>query len=204
MLLAMATPVYRPAFGLEGLPQLGTVVRGGSDSAPTLNVVSPAHVTRVVSASPPLHWRVEAIPDDGFFMLTILDEEDNAVALDVALPRPGPPGLQTTDLAALDVRLPQNTLLRWSVAWRPEAGAPPRAFDFGWIRFAPLTAEEQGEFAAMPEVDRPAFLALRGGFHEALAAANAFAEAHPEASAARDAVTVLLEQVPAAVRPTLD
>ncbi len=198
VLIAMAMPTYRPAFGTVD-PDLGEWVVRADESAATVaasarvSVVSPLHVTRVLAASPPLFWSLDRPATRGDYYLSVLDSEEEPIVLDVALPRPKQAGLQRIDLAHHGVQLPKEKTLRWSVAHRAEPEAPPTSFDFGWVRRASLESAAAARLEAAPASERAALLAAAGAFNEALAEALAAREARPDDPARAEAVARLLE-----------
>ena len=192
MLLAMHVPDYRPAFGLAMPGESSSGALRGGEGAGWLRVVSPAHRTRVDAASPPLFWSTDRVPETGAFYLTLLDREEEALVLDRRLPAPASQGLQRVDLATLGVTLPPGEDLRWSIAYRPDEDSPPAAFDFGWLRRAPLDLEAADRLAGLPVHERSAFLAAAGCYNEALAVALAERDAAPDDPSRRDAVERLL------------
>ncbi|MCA9505991.1 MAG: DUF928 domain-containing protein, partial [Myxococcales bacterium] len=194
VLLAMNLPDYHPAFGRDPLAAGDWIVRGEGADEVGIVVAGPDHLTRTSLASPTLHWSLAKLPSGGVFHLTILDEDDEPVVLDRALPAPTRTGLQRLDLGALGVSLPIGPVLRWSIAWRPSEDAPPASFDFGWLRVVPLDAADAARIAAAPPGERVALLAEAGCFHEALdlaLATEARAGATPDVERA---ITRLLEQ----------
>ncbi len=194
ILLAMAMPEYRPAYGLE--PQTGSdwIVRSDAPTAESIVALVPDHVARACSASPVLHWSIDRVPAAGALFLTIVDAEDEPIVLDRPLAAPARAGLQRLDLARLGIALPSGRALRWSVALRADEAAPPSAFDFGWLRVEAPDAAQATGLAARGEADRAAGYAELGCYSEALEAALVVRAAHPGDPAPARAVAKLAEQ----------
>ncbi len=192
MLLAMAMPSYRPAYG-TGLPGLSSwTTRSTEPDGVKITLASPDHVVRTSSARPPLYFLLDAVPEAGTFYLTIVDADDEPIVLDRALAAPEHSGLQRIDLAMLGVSLPEDRALRWSVALRIDEDAPPSTFDFGWIKVAPLGGVSALD--ARPIQDRIALYAEAGCFHEALDSALQTRARYPDDPRAERAVRSLLAQ----------
>ncbi|MBK7950949.1 MAG: DUF928 domain-containing protein [Deltaproteobacteria bacterium] len=190
ILLAMAMPDYRPAYGVESMAQGEWIVRGGDDAPARITVLAPDHVVRACSPGPILHWSLDRVPGSGDFFLTIVDAQDEPVVLDRRLARPARPGLQRTDLAALGIALPSGGTLRWSIALREDEASPPGTFDFGWLR-----VEVPDAAAADPstrgDASRSADYAALGCYAESLEAALRARASHPKDPAPERAVEAL-------------
>ena len=207
MLLAMATPAYEPAFGLDVPGGPGWTLRSVSAEDLSIAVVSPDHVTRVSVERPVLHWAIDALPAEGGFYLSVLDGEGEPVIEDQRLPAPSDVGLQRTPLASLPAvdgrALPAGETLRWSIDWREGLEAPTGAVDFGWLRFAPLDPDAEAALSTTADADRSAFFAGEGCFHESLEAALALRDAHPDAAFVEASIRTLLEQTRDGARAAL-
>ncbi|MCR9095134.1 MAG: DUF928 domain-containing protein [bacterium] len=207
MLLAMATPAYQPAFGLDVPGGPGWTLRSVSDEDLSIAVVSPDHVTRVSVERPVLHWAIDGLPADGGFYLSVLDGEGEPVIEDQHLPSPVAVGLQRTPLASLPLvdgrTLPEGETLRWSIEWREGLEAPTGAVDFGWLRLSPLELDAVAALASTADANRSAFFAGEGCFHESLEAALALRDAHPDAAFVDASIRTLLERTRDAARAVL-
>lgn len=194
VLLAMAMPDYRPAYGLE--PQAGAewVVRGGEVPALEIVALVPDHVARACSPSPVLHWSLDRVPEKGDFFLTIVDADDEPIVLDQPVARPARAGLQRLDLAAARVSLPQGRTLRWSIALREDEAAAPSAFDFGWLRVETPDPARAAELADGGDARRAAGYAELGCYSEAFEAALVARSKQPADPTATRAVAKLAEQ----------
>lgn len=190
ILLAMAMPDYRPAYGVESMAEGEWIVRGGDDAPARITVLAPDHVVRACSPGPILHWSLDRVPASGDVFLTIVDAQDEPVVLDRKLARPARPGLQRTDLKALGIALPSSGTLRWSIALRADEASAPGAFDFGWLR-----VEVPDAAAADPSTrgdeSRSADYAALGCYAEALEAALRARASHPKDPAPERAVEAL-------------
>ena len=198
MLLAMAMPEYVPAFGTESLDPGAWRLRGDASRGPTIRLVTPDHVVRTRTDRPVLHWSLDRLPERregaGFF-LTLLDGEDEPIALDVPLAWPERAGWQRLELSALDLALPARTRVRWSVAFRATPEAPPTAFDLGWMRWQPLDEVQAAALEDEATPDRVATLAATGCFHEAVARALDAVDRYPDDDRPKEALRLLLAAV---------
>ncbi len=194
VLLAMAMPDYRPAYGVEAQAGSEWIVRGAEVAESKIAVLAPDHVARACSASPVLHWSIDRVPGRGELFLTIVDADDEPVVLDQKIARPARAGLQRLDLATSSIALPIGRTLRWSVALREEEAGAPSAFDFGWLRVEALDAGTAATLAARGDDHRAAGYAELGCYSEALEAALALRAKHPEDPAPQRAVAKLAAQ----------
>lgn len=194
VLLAMAMPDYRPAYGVEPMDGGAWIVRGGEDAKVRIRLLAPDHVARACSPQPTLHWSLDRLPATGDFFLSIVDEQDEPVVADRPLARPTRAGRQTLALDALGVALPSGRTLRWSIALRADEYAAPEAFAFGWLRAAPPSAEEAAALAARGEAGRSAGYAELGCYAEALDAALAMRARHTDDPEPAKAVEQLARQ----------
>lgn len=196
ILLAMAMPDYRPAFGTTVMGSREHVVRNAAEKdVVEIVIVAPEHVTRTSERNPTLHWWLSGIPSTGAFYLTILDAADEPVVLDLRLDTPRASGLQRADLRKLGIQLPDTGTLRWSIALREEEETPPRSFGFGWLRVAPLSDPLAKQVSDSGVADRVALYAEAGCFHEALEAALLTRDRHSDNPEAKRAVSLLLEPI---------
>lgn len=194
ILLALATPDYRPAYGRDVVEGGEWIVRGGDAPSIRITALVPDHVVRACSASPILLWHVDRLPEAGDFRLSIADENDRTIVDDRTLPRPSRAGLQRIDLAALGIALPADRTLRWSIALRSDDGSPPAGFDFGWLRVEPPAAADAANLAAGSEGDRAAAFATLGCYSEAVEAVLDVRQRQPHNVSASAALARLAQQ----------
>lgn len=194
ILLAMAMPDYRPAYGLEPRSGADWIVRGGESTSPEIVALVPDHVARACSASPILHWSLDRLPASGELFFTVVDADDEPIVLDRRIARPTHAGLQRLDLASLSIALPEGRTLRWSIALRDDDAAAPTAFDFGWLRVEKPDAAKAAELAARDDGQLAARHAELGCYSEALEAAFVARAKHPGDPAPVRAVAKLAEQ----------
>jgi hypothetical protein len=190
----MAMPEYQPAFGTDPLGPQDWTTRSPGPDAVTITLATPNHVIRTSTRQPVLHWSLDRLPTSGSFHLAIVDRDDEPVVVDRLLPAPAAPGMQRLDLAALQLELPADRALRWSLALREGEDGPPRAFAFGWLRVSPLSPRVAEQIAASATPDRVALYAAAGCFHEALDVAIDTQARHPDDPRPRLALDSLLEQ----------
>lgn len=194
ILLAMAMPDYRPAYGVEVESSGEWIVRGTDPGAPHITLLAPAHVVRSCTPTPILHWSLDRVPATGRFFLNVVDAQDEPIVLDRPLEFPTRAGLQRLDLAALGVRLPAGPVLRWSIALREDEDSAPHAFDLGWLRVEEPDAAGASDLAARGEESLAAGHAVLGCYAEALESALRVRAAHPDLADAERGVARLAEQ----------
>ena len=90
--------------------------------------------------------------------------------------------------------LETNEEYRWSIAHRVDEWAPPTAFAFGWIRYAPTDDTLSNRLADAPAGDRPAIFADTGYWYDALSGAIDLMRSHPGQTLPSTAVQALLDQ----------
>jgi hypothetical protein len=194
ILIAMVMPRYESPIDAAIRTAEPSAYRSSGDPNLNIRTLTPNHVAWTRFSQPALHWSVDQMPDRGAFYFSMMDADDDVIADNVALEKVVRTGIQSISLEDLEIRLPGNVEIRWSVAHRLEEEAPPTEYAFGWIRVVGIAPELREKVNSAEPSELPDVLARAGYWYDSLEAILELESKFPDDDAPREALRSLLEQ----------